>query len=80
MWAYLQIIIKATNYFIYFENWIVGYQWLTQFFEQNYEYYIQKQNSLVVGQKHSYNIHNISDYFEKIKQVIREKKIINLDV
>lgn len=72
--------MRVTNYFICFENHIVGYKWLKQFYKQNSKYYIWKQILLVEKQKHSYSVHNISNYFEKIQQVIKKKKIIELDV
>lgn len=35
---------------------------------------------LIAKQKYSHSIYNISNYFEKVKQVIREKAIIKLDI
>ena len=76
----LQIIVRAANYLICFENCVVGYQWLKRFLEKNLEYHIWKQKPLAVEQNHSYSVHEMSDYFEKIEQVIREKKITELDI
>ena len=59
---------------------MVGHQWLKQFLEQNPKYHMWKQKPLVAERKHSYGVHNMSNYFEKIKQVMREKGITELDI
>lgn len=47
MYTCSQIIVRATNYFICFENCTVVHQWLKWFLEQNPNYHIQKQKPLV---------------------------------
>ena len=74
------MIVGAVNYLIRFENRIVGHQWLKQFLEQNPKYHIWKQKPLAVEQKHSHSMHDMSDYFEKIERVTREKGITELDI
>ena len=59
---------------------MVGHQWLKRFLEQNPEYHIQKQKLLAAEQKHSHSVYDMSDYFEKVKRVMREKGITELDV
>lgn len=44
------------------------------------EYHIQKQKPLAAERKHSHSAHDMSDYFEKIERVMREKGITELDV
>ena len=75
-----QIIMGAANYPICFENCVVGHQGLKQFFEQNPEYYIRKQKPLAAERKHSHSVHNMSNYFETIGQVMGEKRITELDI
>ena len=60
------MIVEARNYLICFENYVIGHQWLKQFFKQNLEYYIQKQKSLAAEQKYCYGLYNINNYFKKI--------------
>ena len=73
------MVVGAANYLIRFENLVVGHQWLKQFFERNPEYHIWKQKPLAVERKYSHNVHDMSNYFEKIKWVMREKRITELD-
>lgn len=80
MCAHPQIIVKAANYLMHFENCVVVHQWLKQFFEQNSKYHIQKQKFLAKEQKQNHSVHDMDDYYKRIEQVIREKKIIKLDV
>ncbi len=75
MCARLQMIVGAVNYLICFENRVVGHQWLKRFFERNPEYHIRKQKPLATERKHSHSVHDMSDYFEKIERVMREKGI-----
>ena len=80
MYARLQMIVGAANYLICFENRTVGHQWLKRFLERNPEYHRRKQKPLAAERKHSHSVHDISDYFEKIERVMREKGITELDV
>ena len=74
------MIIGAANYLICFENCMIGHQWLKQFFERNPKYQIRKQKPLAIKRKYSYSVHDMSNYFEKIEWVMREKKITELDI
>ena len=74
------MIVGAANYLIRFENRVVGHQWLKRFLERNPEYHIQNQKPLVGEQKHSDSVYDMSDFFEKIERVMREKAITELDV
>ena len=78
--TYPQIIVGAANYLICFENYVIGHQWLKQFFKQNPECHIRKRKPLAAEQKHSHSVHDMSNYFEKIERVMREKEIIDLDI
>ena len=75
-----QMIVGAANYLIRFENRVVGHQSLKRFLERNPEYHIRKQKPLAAERKHSHSVHDMSNYFEKIEQVMREKGITELDV
>ena len=74
------MIVGAANYLIRSENCVVGHQWLKQFLERNPKYHVRKQKPLEAEQKHSHSVHDISDYFEKIERVMREKGITKLDL
>ena len=74
------MIVGTANYLLRLENHVVGHQWLKRFLERNPEYYIRKQKPLAVERKHSYSVYDMSGYFEKVKRVIREKVITELDV
>ena len=80
MCARSQIIVGVANYFFYLENCAVSYQWLKQFLKQNLEYHIQKDKPLAAEQKHSHSIYDMSNYFKKVKWVMREKRITKLDI
>lgn len=80
MCARPKIIVGAANYLICFENRLVGHEWLKRFLEWNPEYHMQKQKPLAAERKHSQSVHNMSDHFDNIEQVIREKEITELDV
>lgn len=70
----------VANYFLHFENCVIDHDWLKQFFEQRPKYHMQKQKLLVVEQKHSYSVYDMSDYSKKFKQVLRKKRITKLDI
>lgn len=74
------MIVGVANYFLRFEDYVVGTQWLKQFLKCNSKYHVCKQNLLAVDHKYSYNIYDISNYFEKVECVISEKGITDLDV
>ena len=80
MCTYPQMILEAANYLICFKNCMVDHPWLKQFLKRNPKYHIRKQKPLAAEQNHSHSVHNMSDYFEKIGQVMREKAIIKLDI
>ena len=40
-----QIIVRAANYLIRFEDRVVGQQWLKQFLERHLEYHVRKQKN-----------------------------------
>lgn len=80
MYTQLQIIIRDANYLIQLKNYKVDYQQFKQFFQRNLNYYIKKQKSFVAKEKHSHNVYDMSNYFEKLQQVIREKSITDLDI
>ncbi len=68
-----QIIVRAANYLIRFEDRVVGQQWLKQFLERHLEYHIRKQKILAADRKQSQSVNDMSDYFEKVKRVMSEK-------
>lgn len=68
------MIVGAGGYLIRFENRAAGHQWLKRFLERNPEYHIWKQKPLAAERKHSHSVHDMGDYFEKIKQVMRERE------
>ncbi len=74
------MIVGAANYLIRFENRVVDHHWLKRFLERNPEYHIRKQRPLAAERKHSHSVHDMSDYFEKIERVMREKGITELDI
>ncbi len=74
------MIVGAANYIIGFEDCVVGHQWLKRFFERNPEYHVRKQNLLAVDRKQNHNVHDMSDYFEKVERVISENWITDLDM
>ncbi len=80
IWTRPQMIIGAANYLTRFEDRIVGHQWLKQFFERNLEYHVRKQKALAADRKHGHSVHDMSDYFEKVKYVMSKKRITDLDV
>ena len=51
-----------------------------RFVEQNPEYHTQKQKLFAAERKHSHSVHDMSNYFEKIEQVMMEKGITESDV
>ena len=59
---------------------MVGHQWLKRFLERNPEYHIRKKTPLAAERKHSHGVHDMSNYFEKIERITREKGITELDV
>ena len=65
------MIVGAANYFICYENRVVGHQWLKQFLKQNPDYYMWKQEPLAAERKHSHSVHDMSNYFEKIERIMR---------
>lgn len=80
MCAWPRMIVGAANYLVRSENCTVGHQWLQRFLERNPEYHIQKQKPLAAERKHSHSVHDMSDYFEKIQQVMREKGITEFNI
>ena len=59
---------------------MTNYGWLKEFLKQNAEYLVQKQKYQTVDGTKSHNVYDMRDYFEKIKPVIEEKQITNLNV
>lgn len=80
MCARPQMIVGAANYLTRFENRVVGHPWLKRFLERNPECHIRKQKPLAAERKHSYSVYDMSDCFEMIERVMREKGITELNV
>lgn len=61
------------------ENRTTGHKWLKQFLEHNSKYYVQKEKPPAVEPKCRHSVYDMSNYIEKLLQVIKEKEITDLD-
>lgn len=68
------MIVAVINYLIRFENHLVSHHWLIKFLERNLD------KLLTEDCKQNYNVQGISNYFEKVESVIKEKMFTDLDV
>ena len=58
----------------------LGHQWFSRFFERNPQYDKRKQKPLATDRKNSHSLTDMKDYFYKLKAVMRDKGIIEVDV
>ena len=78
--ARFRMIVKATNYFIRFENRTIEHLWLNRFLKRNPKFHLRKQKLLTVDWKSSHNLKNMTESFNKLKRIMKKKKIIEIDV
>ena len=68
-----KMIVKATNFFIRFENCTIDQLWLNRFFKRNLKFHFQKQKFLTIDRKNNHDLKNMTEYFNKLKQMMKKK-------
>lgn len=75
-----RMVVGAANYLIRFENRTVGHLWLNRFLKRNPEFHLRKQKPLSADRKDSHDLEDMTEYFNKLKRVMKEKGITEVDV